>query len=233
MARRKKQRSTVYVVSVAAHLAVGAALALVPQDKLREVVAIALNETKQEKKPEPPKPPAHAPERPASHAPGRNARPAALSHAAAAAPAEAAAFTDIGLALDSSASDGIAVNIAPPVAAVAAPPPAPVRPKVLVAARRTEAVCSEEIVKARVLSVARASYTEEARHARVQGVVRIELMVNEQGDIVSARVLQGLGYGLDEAALSAARRLHFSPATRCGRTVAAPFIIGMRFNLPT
>ena len=33
----------------------------------------------------------------------------------------------------------------------------------------------------------------------------------------SVRVLQGLGYGLDESALAAARALTFEPATRCGK----------------
>ena len=231
MARRKKQRSTVYIVSVAAHLAVGAVLALVPQDRLREVVAIALNEAKEEKKPEPPKPPEHPPDRP-SRAPGRNVRPVAASVAAAAAAADAPVFTDIGIALDSSSSDGIAVNMAPPVLARPVAAVEPPRPKVLVA-HRTEAVCNEEIIKARPLGMVRPSYTESARRARVQGRVRITLEVNEQGEVVAARILQGLGYGLDEAALAAARRLRFSPAQRCSRPVAAPFVIAMRFVLPT
>jgi periplasmic protein TonB len=232
MARRKKRFSTVYVVSVGAHLAVGAILALVPQEKLREVVAIALSEAKkEEKKVEPPKPPEHPPAR-AAHAPGHNSRPSLAAPVAAAA-AGAAAFTDIGLALDSSATDGIAVNIAPPVAPAApiaaiAPP----KPKVLVA-RRTEVACTEEVIKARPLSMVRPSYTDSARHARAQGRVRIELTVDEHGNVASARVLSGLGFGLDEAAVEAARRLHFSPATQCGRPVAAPFVIAMRFVLPT
>src|SRR5581483_12442466 len=155
MARRKKGLSKIYVISIAAHLAVSAVLALIPQDKLREVVAIALNETKEEKKPEPPKPPEHAPERPA-HAAGHNSRPAA-----AAAPkgpeasnaADGPAFTDIGLALDSSSADGVAVNIAPqPTAVAAVAAVTPVKPKVLVA-RHTEDTCTEEIVRPRLLAV--------------------------------------------------------------------------------
>src|ERR1043165_1253376 len=105
------------MVSVGVHLAVGVAIALIPQEKLREVVAIALNEAPEKKKAEPPKPPEHT-DRP-SHAPGHNIRPVAAAPVAEAAQANGAAptFTDIGLALDSSATDGIAVNIAPPVAA--------------------------------------------------------------------------------------------------------------------
>jgi protein TonB len=235
MARRKKGLSKIYVISIAAHLAVAAVLALIPQDKLREVVAIALNETKEEKKPEPPKPPEHAPERP-THAAGHNPRTAA-----AAAPkgpeasnaADGPAFTDIGLALDSSSADGVAVNIAPqPTALAAVAAVTPVKPKVLVA-RHTEDTCTDEIVRPRLLTVMRPSWTESARHAHVQGRIILELSVDEKGDVVNARVVQGLGYGLDEGALDVARRMHFSPATRCSKPVASPFLLKIRFASST
>jgi protein TonB len=231
MGRRKKKLPTVYVVSIGAHLALGAILALVPQQKLREIVAIALNEApKPEKKAEPPKPQAHTENRP-SHAPGHAARntPAPTPGAAAADPV--AGFQDIGLSLDSSSADGIAVAIAPTAQpqAVAAPV-APPKPKVLVA-HATENTCTEEIVKARPLSMVRPAYTDSARRAHVEGRVRLELTVNERGEVTGARVLKGLGYGLDEAAIAAAQRLRFRPATRCKQAVAAPFILAMRFVL--
>jgi protein TonB len=230
MARRQKKLSTVYVVSIAAHLAVGAILALVPQDKLREVVAIALNEAKQpEKKAEPPKPPAHAPER-AAHSAGHSAH-AAVTAAANAAPNPGAAFTDIGLALDSDSADGIAVNIAPPVVAAPAFVAAPPKPKVLVA-HRTEAVCNEDIVKAHVLTMVKPQFTDDARRAHAEGRVLLSLQVNEEGEVTEAHVISGIGHGLDEAALDAVRRMRFTPAMRCGRAVAAPFTLALRFALP-
>jgi protein TonB len=227
VARRQKQRSKVVVISVAAHVAVAAILALVPQEKLREVVAIAMNEEKpkDEKKPDPPKPPERSPDRPA-RAPGHNTRPAL---AAAASPvAEANAFTDIGLALDSSAEGGIAVNIARPEP----PPPPPViampKPKVLVA-RATENTCTEDIIKPRPVQVLRPSYTDEARRARIGGKVRMVLDLDESGSVVNARVLHGLGYGLNEAAMTTARRLRFFPAMRCKKPVATTYILAFRF----
>jgi protein TonB len=63
--------------------------------------------------------------------------------------------------------------------------------------------------------------------------VRAEVLVNESGEVTSVRLLGGLGFGLDEAAMAAARRWRFSPATRCNKPVAAPFVIAMRFVLPT
>jgi protein TonB len=214
-----------------AHLAVGAALALIPQQKLREVVAIAFNEAPPKEKKEPPKPKAHAPEQQAraqSHTPRSTATP---QPTAAAAAADAPVFHDLGLTLDSSSSDGLAIRVAAP-APVAPAPLAPPKPKLL-GVHKGEGLCDGALTKARPLSLVRPGYTEEARRARVQGRVRIELAVDDRGEVQDARVLEGLGYGLDEAALEAARRLRFSPAMRCSRPVAAPFVIAMRFVLGT
>jgi protein TonB len=232
--RRKEKRSLVFTVSVGVHLAIGAALALIPQEKLHEVVAIALNEVTPQKKVDPPKPPEHHENRP-SRAPGHNVRPVT---AAARAPVDdatstAPAFTDIGLALDSSSSDGIAVNMAKPAPVVRPPPPVvPAKPKVLVV-HPVAAQAEAPLVRPRPLSVVRASYTNEARLAHVEGRVVMELAISDQGDVIDARVLHGLGYGLDDAAIAAARRLRFSPALRGNRPVSTSFVIAMRFSLGT
>jgi periplasmic protein TonB len=224
---RRKTRSTVYWISVGAHLVLGAVVALIPQQKLREVVAIALAEVAPKSADKaPPKPPAHTEQR-AARAPSAAARaPVAQPLAAAQQPA----FADLGIALDSSSSDGLAVPVAPKMVAPApsALPPAPAKPKVLVA-QKTE--CREELVKATPEAVVRPSYPAEALAAKVEGKVRLELLVDEQGAVKNARVLKGLGYGLDEAAVEAAQRTRFRPATRCAQPVAAPFVIAMRFVL--
>ena len=44
-------------------------------------------------------------------------------------------------------------------------------------------------------------------------------------------VLEGLGHGLDEVALTAARAATFEPGTRCGKPTSATFVIAMRFAL--
>jgi protein TonB len=61
--------------------------------------------------------------------------------------------------------------------------------------------------------------------------VRVEVTVDDSGHVTGARLLAGLGYGLDEAALEAAKRAAFEPATRCGKPVSATFVIAMRFSL--
>jgi protein TonB len=234
MARKKRKLSRIYIISLAAHLLVGAAIALIPQEQLREVVAIALNEAPPPKK-EAARPPTPRPAEPAA---GRPARAARLQRMAAAEPAAAAdssargaTFTDLGLTLDSSSSDGLAVPVA--ARTVAPPPLAPVmmtKPKLLVA-KRIAPDCLEALVKPRPLALVRPSYTEEARRARVEGRLRIELAVDDHGLVTNAKVLDGLGHGLDEAAVAAARELRFAPATHCNRPVSAPFVIAMRFVL--
>jgi protein TonB len=59
----------------------------------------------------------------------------------------------------------------------------------------------------------------------------VELSLDDAGRVTGARVLQGLGHGLDEAALAAARGARFEPATRCGRPVATTFTLAVRFAL--
>lgn len=236
MARRKKKLSPIYVASIGAHVAIGAVLALIPQERLREVVAIAMNEApKQEKKPEPPKPPPRAEPASATHRPARAPRTAAAPQLLAAAANAAPAFTDLGLTLDSSSSDGLAVNIAPPAPRERAPQPMAAsiaKPKVLIT-RKTAPECGDPLIKPQPLGIVRPAYTEDARRARIEGRLRVEVLVDERGAVTGARVLDGLGHGLDEAALTSAKNLRFAAATQCGRPVAATFVIAMRFLLGT
>lgn len=232
MARRKKARSTVYIVSIGVHLVLALAIAFIPQKALREVVAIALAETPKPK--EAPKPPPPPPARTES----RVTR-SALSHAAATetptaddtAAKAAPVFTDIGLALDSSSADGLPIHIAPAMQAVAAAKTAfaPTKPKLLVA-KSNDVPCTEELVKAVPLSRPSPKYTPEAENSGIEGKVRLELKVNDQGDVEEARVLQGLGHGLDEAAIQTVKRWRFRPATLCGKPVAASFVVSVVFS---
>lgn len=91
--------------------------------------------------------------------------------------------------------------------------------------------CADPLVKPRPKSIAQPACTSSAREANVEGKVRVEVSVDEGGHVTGARLLAGLGYGLDEAALEAARRASFEPATRCGKPVSATFSIAMRFSL--
>jgi protein TonB len=90
--------------------------------------------------------------------------------------------------------------------------------------------CEEPAKKPKPLNVPQPAYSDRAREAGVEGKVRVELTVDETGTVVSVRVLSGLGYGLDEAAVAAAKRATFEPALRCGKATRATFTISMRFS---
>jgi protein TonB len=44
-------------------------------------------------------------------------------------------------------------------------------------------------------------------------------------------VVEGLGHGLDEAAVAALRGAKFNPATHCGQPVSSTFVVSVRFAL--
>lgn len=234
MTRRNKSRVKLYIYSVVigVHLLLGLAIAFIPEQKLREVVAIALAETKHEEKAKPaPPPPPRAESRPAR---------APIAHAAAAetpapeanaAQNNTAGYADIGIALDSTAVDGIPMHIAPPTQESAGikQEVAPSKPKVLVA-KSNEVPCTEELVKAVPVSRPIPLYTPEAENAGVEGKVRLDLKVNELGEVESVKVLSGLGYGLDESAIQTVKRWKFKPATLCGKPVAASFVVSVAFQ---
>ena len=75
------------------------------------------------------------------------------------------------------------------------------------------------------------AYPAAAKQAGVTGVVIVELTINERGTIDDARVLQGLGHGLDEATLDAVKQWRFEPGTIDGKPVPVMFTITMNFRL--
>jgi TonB family protein len=74
-------------------------------------------------------------------------------------------------------------------------------------------------------------YTDEARSARVEGTVSLELEFTAAGDVRVLRVVRGLGHGLDEAAQRAALRIRFKPAQSAGRPVDSRATVHITFRL--
>jgi TonB family protein len=62
-------------------------------------------------------------------------------------------------------------------------------------------------------------YTEEARAAGLEGIVILDLVVDEQGRARDIKVVQGLGSGLTEAAKRALQGCTFTPGERDGKLV--------------
>jgi TonB family protein len=74
-------------------------------------------------------------------------------------------------------------------------------------------------------------YTDEARNARIEGTVSLELEFAAVGDVRVLRVVRGLGHGLDEAAQRAALRIRFKPAQLDGRPVDSRATVHITFRL--
>ena len=76
------------------------------------------------------------------------------------------------------------------------------------------------------------AYTDEAREAKMQGLVRLRVLVDADGRASRIELLQGLGLGLDERAVQTVRSWRFKPARdAAGRPAPASLIIELMFRL--
>jgi TonB family protein len=74
-------------------------------------------------------------------------------------------------------------------------------------------------------------YTEEARRARIQGVVVLQTVVDREGNVAEVKVLKGLPEGLTESATETVMQWRFEPATLEGEPVAVHFILTVSFTI--
>lgn len=74
-------------------------------------------------------------------------------------------------------------------------------------------------------------YPGEAKRRKVQAVVRVRVLVDEQGTVLEARVEQPVGYGLDEAAVEVALKARFIPATKGGVFVKTWTVLPLFYRL--
>jgi protein TonB len=74
-------------------------------------------------------------------------------------------------------------------------------------------------------------FSEEARKAKYQGVVVLNIVVGTDGRVHSPRVVRSLGMGLDEKAIEGVKTWKFDPSKKDGRAVAVEMNIEVAFNL--
>lgn len=74
-------------------------------------------------------------------------------------------------------------------------------------------------------------YTEEARKARIQGVVRLDLWIDEEGIVQGADVIKELPMGLTEQAIKAGKSWRYEPIEFNGEPLRVIQRVTMNFRL--
>ena len=77
----------------------------------------------------------------------------------------------------------------------------------------------------------RPDYTEEARRARIEGDVVLEVLFTASGTLRVLRVVHGLGHGLDQNAIEAAAKIRFRPATENASAVDTVAVVRISFQI--
>jgi len=88
-----------------------------------------------------------------------------------------------------------------------------------------EPVGGQEAIDKRVV------YPESARNNLIQGKVFLQVYINENGEVVFAEVLKGLGSGCDEAAIRAVKSVRFKAGKHNGRYVKVQMSIPVNFRI--
>lgn len=83
----------------------------------------------------------------------------------------------------------------------------------------------------RLLHIYLPEYTGKARDKKIEGEVIVRALFQRDGKIKSAKVEKGIGFGLDERAIEAVKRMSFLPAQFDGKDVDAQARIIVGFNL--
>ena len=84
----------------------------------------------------------------------------------------------------------------------------------------------------KVISKPKPVYTAEAVSKNIQGNVQVKIHVAASGSVTVLGVTRGLGYGLDQSALTAAQGIRFAPAKdAAGAPVDWDGVVSINFQL--
>jgi TonB family protein len=74
-------------------------------------------------------------------------------------------------------------------------------------------------------------YPKEAKRRKVEAVVPVRVLVDENGRVLEAKVEKPVGHGLDEAATEVALKAKFIPATKDTVKVKMWTVLPLRYSL--
>lgn len=81
------------------------------------------------------------------------------------------------------------------------------------------------------ISNLRLTYPEEAKKAGVEGTVVLRVLIDETGKVKETEIIQGLGYGLDEASIKAVQQVTWKPARKNDQPLEAWIAYPVRWKL--
>ena len=74
-------------------------------------------------------------------------------------------------------------------------------------------------------------YPEHAKKQGVQGKVYAMIYVSEDGKVNDVKIIKGLGYGCNEAAIEGIKKTLFNPGEHKGKKLKVKFAIPITFKL--
>ncbi len=74
-------------------------------------------------------------------------------------------------------------------------------------------------------------YPSYAKENEIEGIVKIRAFIDQNGDVTKAEVVQGIGYGCDDAARITVLYAKFNPGLIRGKPVKTQIIIPLAFKL--
>src|SRR5262249_10269531 len=98
------------------------------------------------------------------------------------------------------------------------------------APRPTKINVSGGVLQEQAIKKVQRAYPADARAARVSGVIKVELLISEEGRVIEATAIDGPEQ-LREAALEAARQWVFKPVTLSGQAVRMAGVLPFKFTL--
>ena len=88
-----------------------------------------------------------------------------------------------------------------------------------------------DVIPPRLTYKVEPAYSEEARKAKYQGAMVLNVEVNASGEVSDVKIVRSLGLGLDEKATEAVKQWKFQPAMKDGKPVAVQVEVETTFQL--
>jgi TonB family protein len=75
------------------------------------------------------------------------------------------------------------------------------------------------------------TYPQEAKEKKIEGTVKILVFIEKNGEVSSAQIVEGIGYGCDENARISVYYTRFKPGLQKGKRMRVQMVIPIEFKL--